>query len=75
MIDSVAAAIYNPALLRKMGIEALTQALGPVGMTRFMQQFDTGAGNYTAERESLLAGITLDDFKRWKAETKAKRRQ
>ncbi|MBS3919635.1 MAG: hypothetical protein KG012_12210 [Deltaproteobacteria bacterium] len=44
----------NPAALRKLGIEALTKALGPVGMVRFLQQFETGVGDYTKEREQWL---------------------
>jgi hypothetical protein len=28
----------------------LEDALGPIGMTRFMQQYDTGYGDYTKEK-------------------------
>jgi hypothetical protein len=28
----------------------------------FLQQFESGSGNYTEERDKLLAGITLDDI-------------
>jgi hypothetical protein len=49
----------NPNVIRKMGIEALTKELGPVGMAYFIQQFDRGKGNYTVERERLLSGITM----------------
>lgn len=55
----------NPAALRQLGIEALTKALGPVGMVRFMRQFEMGSGNYTQDREALLSGITMEDFKRF----------
>ncbi len=34
--------------IRLAGLEALRQALGPVGMVRFMQQSDVGSGDYTA---------------------------
>ena len=51
----------NPNLVRKMGIEALTKELGPVGMAYFIQQFDRGEGNYTVEREKLLSGLTMED--------------
>jgi len=37
--------------IRKAGVEALAQTLGPVGMVRFLQQFDTGKGDYTKKRE------------------------
>jgi len=58
--------INNPVLLRQKGIEALTKALGPVGMARFFQEYGLGSGDYTAERESLLAGLTFEDFERWR---------
>ena len=61
--------IHNPAALRQLGIEALTKALGPVGMVRFMRQFDMGSGNYTEEREALLSGITMKDFEHFQKET------
>ena len=51
----------NPGLVRRMGIEALTKELGPVGMVYFIQQFDRGKGDYTAERETLLSGFTMKD--------------
>lgn len=50
----------SPAQLRQLGIEALVQALGAVGMARFLQQFERGSGNYTRDRGAALAGITLE---------------
>ena len=44
-----------------MGIEALTKELGPIGMVYFIQQFDRGEGDYTAGREKLLSGITMEE--------------
>jgi hypothetical protein len=70
MNDNQVPDINNPVLLRQKGIEALTQALGPVGMARFFQQYGLGSGDYTAERESLLAGLTMEDFERWRQERK-----
>ena len=51
----------NPHMINKMGIDALTKELGPVGMTYFIQQFDRGEGDYTIEREKLLSGISMED--------------
>lgn len=48
--------------IRKAGIEALAQTLGPIGMVRFLQQFDTGKGDYTEEREQWLGEMTIDDI-------------
>ncbi len=40
--------------IRRMGLEALARHLGGVGMVRFLQQFETGEGDYTAERHRWL---------------------
>ena len=48
-------------MINKLGIEALSKELGPVGMAYFIQQFDRGEGDYTAEREKLLSGITMEE--------------
>jgi hypothetical protein len=37
--------------LRRAGIDALVRALGPVGMARFLPQFDSTYGDYTADRD------------------------
>jgi hypothetical protein len=47
--------------LRRAGLEALARELGPVGMVRFLQQFETGSGDYTAERAELLGKTTVDE--------------
>lgn len=52
----------SPRQIRQLGIEALTQALGPVGMVRFLQQFDTGSGDYTRDRDKFLGEPTLEDI-------------
>ena len=54
--------INNFSELRQKGIDALTEALGPVGMAYFFRQFEPGRGDYTAEREALLADVALEDF-------------
>ncbi|MFO7794691.1 MAG: hypothetical protein ACQERB_00850 [Promethearchaeati archaeon] len=46
--------------IRKKGIEALTEALGPVGMVRFLHQFESGNGDYTEEREIWLKEFDID---------------
>jgi hypothetical protein len=52
----------TPAELRRAGIDALVRALGPVGMARFLQQFDSGHGDYTADRDRVLGSPTVDDL-------------
>lgn len=44
--------LNNPLEIRMVGMRALKDALGPVGMVRFMQQYDLGYGDYTKERQS-----------------------
>jgi hypothetical protein len=36
--------------VRVLGLEALSEKLGPVGYVRFLQQYDTGYGDYTRDR-------------------------
>lgn len=63
MMDADIAVNYrNPAALRKAGINALKKELGSVGAIYFLRQFELGCGNYTAEREQLLSGVTHEDI-------------
>jgi hypothetical protein len=41
----------TPSEVRRVGLSALRQALGPVGTVRFLQQFESGRGDYTREHE------------------------
>lgn len=45
--------------IRLVGLEALARELGPVGMVRFLQQFETGRGDYSAERYEWLDELDL----------------
>jgi len=51
----------SPVEIRNQGLEALVKALGPVGMARFLQQFDTGSGNYTKNRVQWLEKVTVQE--------------
>ena len=62
MNGNVAIDCRNPKVIREMGIDALTRELGPVGMVYFLQQYDRGEGDYTVEREELLAGVTMESL-------------
>ena len=46
--------MLNPAELRAAGYKALAAALGPLGMARFLLQFEQGHGDYTRERRAWL---------------------
>lgn len=43
--------ITKPSDIRRMGTEALIKALGPIGMARYLEEFDNGgSGDYTKEK-------------------------
>jgi hypothetical protein len=42
--------VNNLLEIRKTGLQALREALGPVGMVRFIQQYESGQGDYTKEK-------------------------
>jgi hypothetical protein len=50
--------------IRTLGLEALRDKLGTVGMIRFMQQFQTGRGNYAKERRKWVDRQSFDDLKK-----------
>jgi hypothetical protein len=62
MNSNATAYFRSPALVRKAGMSALKKELGTVGTAYFIRQFSTGQGDYTAERDSFLQGITLDEI-------------
>ncbi len=63
-MSSTTIELHNPSLLRKKGIQALTKELGAVGMACFIRQFDSGEGDYTMERVSLLDTMTMEDIEK-----------
>lgn len=46
----------------RRAIEVLTRELGAADTLRFVNQFTTGLGDYTAEREQLFGEETLDQI-------------
>ena len=44
------------------GLRALSRELGTVGLVRFLQQFETGHGDYTTERREWLGGDTAQSI-------------
>ena len=44
--------------VKQEGIRILMKSLGPADAIRFLQQYDRGYGDYTAERHKLLANLT-----------------
>ncbi len=43
-------------------IRLLSEHIGVVDTFRFVNQFTTGHGNYTEERDALFGHLTLDDI-------------
>lgn len=46
--------------IRERGVRVLTRELGAAGMVQFMQQFQTGRGDYTKDRHKILGRLTVD---------------
>jgi len=54
--------ITTPNDIRTKGLKALAEALGPVGMVRFLQQFDIGKGDYTKDRKKWLEDLSINSI-------------
>ena len=48
--------------IRLTGLEALSKTLGPVGMVRFLQQFEAGSGDYSTERHKNFPQKTVKEL-------------
>jgi len=47
--------------ITRRATEILFQKMGVVDTLRFLNQFSTGRGDYTKERDKWLASLTLDE--------------
>ncbi|MBW4474130.1 MAG: hypothetical protein KME45_27705 [Stenomitos rutilans HA7619-LM2] len=50
--------------ITQQAIEILSKEIGIADTIRFLNQFSTGYGDYTEEREALFKDLTLDEI--WK---------
>jgi len=48
--------------IRREGLHALLDRLGPAGTIRFLQQYESGSGDYSQERHAWLDNVTVDDI-------------
>lgn len=48
--------------IQQKGLEVLSRELGPVGMIRFLQMFETGYGDYTEERRQWLDNQRIEEI-------------
>ncbi|MDE6579970.1 MAG: hypothetical protein K2K41_05505 [Ruminiclostridium sp.] len=53
--------LNDPLKVHTIGLKALQDALGSVGLVRFIQQFDSGKGNYTEEKQNAQ-DLSLDEI-------------
>ena len=51
----------NLSEITQQSIEVLFKEVGIANTIRFLNQFSTGYGNYTEERENLLEDLTLNE--------------
>ncbi len=69
-------ATMTPETLRRAGLNALRRDLGAAGMVRFLQQFEPGSGDYTAERwQWLPADAEVETLVKAMEQTTTKREQ
>jgi hypothetical protein len=47
--------------ITRNAIDLLSKEMGIVDTVRFLNQFTTGYGDYTKERDALFKDLTLDD--------------
>jgi len=52
--------IGNLNTIRNEGYRVLTRELGAAGAIVFLRQFETGSGNYTEERQSIMDKNSID---------------
>ena len=46
----------------QQALAILIKEIGVVNTVRFLNQFTTGYGDYTAERDTLFADLTIDEL-------------
>lgn len=64
--------------IRRDGLDALRKRLGRAGLVRFLQQFETGTGDYARDRRQWAKRTRLNQIKsqvagRSKSKTRPKR--
>lgn len=60
--------------IRREGLEALRERLGPAGMIRFLGQFDNGAGDYAKDRHEWVDGTSLEEIRESSRRSKRKKK-
>jgi hypothetical protein len=60
----VSTRIPTPGELRERGFRALVRELGYADALRFLFQYESGYGNYTEDRRTILPQVTAADLTR-----------
>jgi hypothetical protein len=58
----MSAQIQPISTINQRATDALIREVGVVDTVRFLNQFRTGSGDYTAEREELFRGMSVKDI-------------
>ena len=53
--------MMTPVQIHQAGLAVLARELGPVGLIRFLQQYELGSGDYTRDRHQWLDRLTLEE--------------
>lgn len=64
----------NLMQIRAAGLAALMRELGPTGMVRFLQQYETGSGDYSRERHEWLGRLDGETIAKQIFERRKKKR-
>jgi len=48
--------------IRVVGLKAIASELGPVGLVRFLQMFETGKGDYSTERHEWVDRLSAEEI-------------
>jgi hypothetical protein len=54
--------VLPPSEIRRRAMEILVRELGYADAMRFFHEYETGAGNYTQERDQMLPKWTADEI-------------
>ena len=56
--------LSNPAELRRRAFQILVRELGFLDAVRFLHQYETGAGDYTRDRDEMLPDLSDEELLR-----------
>ncbi len=48
--------------IRQTALKAIKEAVGPVGLIKFIQMYSNGEGDYTEERRDKIEKLNREDF-------------